>query len=186
MIGIGRVLIIRSMAPVTVAGQIVALVVTTGTTQSGVRSLQRPIGTVVERNGLPADIAGPMTGLTGRRKTQRLVIGIRGAVVVVQVAGHAVRRCPGIIAVRMTVGTLGCKVLAPKRKIRVGIAGPFPGRGARSVAGLTSRGKAQCLVVRIRGAVVVVPMTRHTGRRRPGIIAVRVTLRAGGRLMLAQ
>jgi hypothetical protein len=111
MIGIDRIIVILRMTTKTIPWQAIPLGMTTGTIQAGMSSLQKPIRTMIKGNIMPADKSRSMTGFTVCRETESLVIGIRGAVVVTQVAGYTSGRQSGVLTATVTVGTFGHLVL---------------------------------------------------------------------------
>ena len=99
----GRIIIVRGVAAITILGQIVTLIMTTGTTQGGVCSLQRPVNAVIKSDGLPIEKTRAMARLTISGKIQRLMIGIRHAVVIIQMTGYAGCGCARIVTPWMAV-----------------------------------------------------------------------------------
>jgi hypothetical protein len=126
-----------------------------------------------------------MTGHTVGWKTERLVVGIIGTVVIVQMAGYTIRGRTRISAVRMTVGTLSHFVLAQQPKGCVRKFTIFPGVGTRSMANFTICGKTGRFMVRIIGTVVIVQVAGYTCSRQPNVLPVGVTIRAVGYLVNA-
>lgn len=89
VIRISRRIVILGMTAVTVARQIVPSLMTLGTFQLSMRSLQHPDGGVIEGGPLPRNRSCSMTDLAIGRKIERLVVGIVCPVVVFLMTGDA-------------------------------------------------------------------------------------------------
>src|SRR3954463_14679032 len=97
-----------------------------------------------------------MAALTGHREPGRLVIGIDGLVEVRQVAGRAILRRAGELAVDMAGSALHRRWLAGQREFGAGFVIDFRSQPLRRcMAALTSRGETGSLVVRVDALVEV-------------------------------
>ena len=108
-----------------------------------------------------------------------LVIGIGGAIVVGQVASHALRRCSGEDSVRVTLGALDSGVRPSQcetRELRVVEAGARP--DINVVTALAGDGQFRRHVVQRCGTLIVRQVARDALRAEPGVDS-------GGRSMMA-
>ena len=179
----GRVVVISLMARYARrAGQVVVVVdVTIGTLprRGRVRPGQRePCAVVVEGRIQPG--RGAVTGIASLGEVRRHVIGIRRALIVLQMARDARRAVQGVVVVDVAVRTLArrhrvqacqresCAVVV-ERRIQ-------PGRGA--VAGLAGLGEVRCDVIRTGRALEILQVAGDARRAVQGVVIVDVAVRA--------
>jgi hypothetical protein len=99
-----------------------------------------------------------MADLTVGRKARGSVVGIIGAVVVIQVTAHAIRRQSNELAAGVTVRTVDCLVNSLQKKSIVVKNSPIPGV-LIEMAELTLCGKSGGLMVRLRRFSVILFVT---------------------------
>lgn len=152
--------------------------VTLSARHGGMRSSQRESAqAVIERGALP--VGGGVTTLATGGELTGLVIGIGRAIVVRQVASHALRRHPGEDSVRVALGALDGGVRPGQceaGELRVVEAGARP--GVDVVTALAGDGQLRRHVVQRCGSLIVLKVARHALRAQSGIDS-------GGRSMMA-
>ena len=99
-----------------------------------------------------------------RRESRRPVVGVRGGIVILEVAGDAVRRRPFVLPARVAFGTGGREVPTLEGEVRVTGHSALPRPLAR-MTGDAVGGEARQNVVRFLGAPVILFMTGHAGRK---------------------
>lgn len=118
-------------------------------------------------------------------KAQVGVAGVRGVVVILQVAGNAFRRKSGIGALRMALAAFGDVVaFLQRKKVMVDVA--FPAKPGHGVAIDTVCRVSTLYMVRFRCPVIVGPVTInafHSVRLKAEEGGRRVTVAAGGCIM---
>ena len=138
--------------------------VTLSARHCGMRSGQRERAqAVIERGALPT--RSSMTAFAAGGEFARLVIGIRGAIVVRKVAGHALRRCPGEDSIGVTLRALDGGVRPGQREageLRVVKAGARP--DVDVVTALAGGWQFRRHMVQRRGALIVLKVAGHALR----------------------
>lgn len=142
-----------------------------------VRAGQRECGFgVIKGSRCPG--RGGVTGVALLRDTSRGVVGIGGALIVLEMAGDASGRAQVEVAIRVALIALQGGVSAGQRETYSVVieSGRLPSR--RRMALLASLWKSQCDVVRIRRLLVIGKVATHTGCRSALILPARVAGRA--------
>jgi hypothetical protein len=144
-----------------------------------VRSDQREAGgVVVECRVQPG--AGAVALLAGLREIRRHVIGIRRALKVIQVAGHARRAGQVVVVIDVAIGALARRHRVQSRQRKPGavvIEGCVqPGAGA--VALLAGLREIRRDVIRIRRALEILQVAGHARRTRQVVVVVDVAIGA--------
>lgn len=142
-----------------------------------VRTGQRECGFRVIKGGR-CPRRGGVARVALLRETSRGVVGIGGALVVLEMAGDASGRGQVEVAVRVALIAPQGGVGAGQRETHSIVieSGRLPSR--RRMAFLASLWKSQCDVVRIRRLLVIGKVTTHTGCRRALILPAPVAGRA--------
>ena len=133
---------------------------------------------MVELRTQPARCA--VTRVAGLGESTLYVIWSRCALVVLQVTGHACRRRQVVIVADVAIDALARRYCVCSRQSetcrRVIKARTRPGRGVVTL--LASLRETALRVVRIRCALIVLQMARHTSRARQVVIVVDVAIDA--------
>jgi hypothetical protein len=120
------------------------------------------------------------------REPGRLVVRAGRSIVVIPVAGDAVRRRTGELIVAMAIGAIRHLVLAPEREAPIVVEdGTGPACSGGTVAGRTFGRKSSLLVVRAGGALVVGQVAAHAVGCDPRERSSSVTLSAIRRPVLS-
>ena len=164
------------------AGQVVVVVdmaVGADARRHQVRIGQRETrGGMVERRVQPGGRV--MAGLAGLREVRGDVVGVGGALLVLQMARHARRGGQVVVVVDVAVGadSRGHKVQPGEREPRGGVVERRVQPGGRVVAGLTGLGEIRGDVVGVGGALIVLQVAGHAGRGGQVVVIVNVAVGA--------
>ena len=162
VVGIRGSLVILEMAiHARAAGQLVVIVhMTLRTLEGGVSASKREAGGSVVENGIvPGNRA--VTGLAGLWEPCLRVIGVRGSLVVLQVAGDTLGAGQVVVVVNVTLRALQRRVGPGKRKTNQGMVEIRRLPGRRGVTSLASPREVSGDVVRICRALKIFQMTAH-------------------------
>ena len=137
MVWVLRLLIVRPVTAIAFAGSpcIYAVLMAGTAVQGGVDTLSGKNAVVVERCLLPARLRRKMAELASRREGRLPVVGLRGFLVILAVAGIAVEADPPEVPIFVAAVTAQIPVGAVERHARLGGMVPAHGRpGDRPVA----------------------------------------------------
>jgi len=118
-----------------------------------------------------------VANLASGRKSGRLVIRVRGAVVVLHVAGITVCGNVGVVVVHMALGARHGRVCSGQREFRLTVIEGCWNPRRRVVAHFTLLWESYLRMIGIVGLGVVSQMAGDTRRVRQFVISVDVTLR---------
>jgi len=127
-----------------------------------------------------------MAGLASGREPRRLVVRVRGVVVVLLVTRITIRGSVLIVVVHVALVARHLDVGAGKRPTRRGVIELAIGPNHRVMTHFAGLGESGSLVRRIVGLVVVGQMAGHACRVLQFVVVVHVALRALQRLVRAR
>ena len=173
----GAVVVLHVTGAASSTGQLVVPVhVALRARQTGVCSGERKARAGVIETRI-APIHRAVANLTGLRYPSLHVIRISGALVLLQVAGHAIRVGQFVVSIDVALRAGRRGVRPSKWEPSVGVVKARVGPRGRVVASGTGRRNTGLLVVRIRGAVVVLHVARSAVGTRQIEVSVEVALR---------
>src|SRR5215467_5049242 len=111
------------------------------------------------------------------------VVGIGGALVVLEVAAHAGCGIQAVIVINVAIGALprGNRVQSGERETRAAVVKGGIGPVGGGVALITGLREIRGDVIGIGGALVILQVAGHTRRTREVVIVVDVAIGAGAR-----